>query len=195
MSQTWRTHWTEWLIALRFLLENRQQSLLIILGIAVGSAVIVFITALITGLQANVVERTLGSQAHIRILPPDEFNRLAPLADGSQLLLRESPRAQRLRSISNWQALLALLDQHPQVRAVSPVVSGPALARRGVARTSVALLGVDLARYLRIIPLQRHMRAGTLRLAADQALIGRTARRGTGLGHRRQAAPGRGGRA
>ena len=151
MPQAWRTHWTEWLIALRFLLENRQQSLLIILGIAVGSAVIVFITALITGLQANVVERTLGSQAHIRILPPDEFNRLAPLADGSQLLLRESPRAQRLRSISNWQALLALLDQHPQVRAVSPVVSGPALARRGVARTSVALLGVDLARYLRMM--------------------------------------------
>lgn len=182
MSQTWRTHWTEWLIALRFLLENRQQSLLIILGIAVGSAVIVFITALITGLQANVVERTLGSQAHIRILPPDEFNRLAPLADGSQLLLRESPRAQRLRSISNWQALLALLDQHPQVRAVSPVVSGPALARRGVARTSVALLGVDLARYLRIIPLQRHMRAGTLRLAADQALIGQQLAEELGLG-------------
>ncbi len=119
MSQTWRTHWTEWLIALRFLLENRQQSLLIILGIAVGSAVIVFITALITGLQANVVERTLGSQAHIRILPPDEFNRLAPLADGSQLLLRESPRAQRLRSISNWQVairLRALVRYRPMVR-------------------------------------------------------------------------------
>ena len=134
MPQAWRTHWTEWLIALRFLLENRQQSLLIILGIAVGSAVIVFITALITGLQANVVERTLGSQAHIRILPPDEFNRLAPLADGSQLLLRESPRAQRLRSISNWQALLALLDQHHPVLAVSQVVSGPAMERRGVSR-------------------------------------------------------------
>src|SRR5690606_18681139 len=72
--------------------------------------------------------------------------------------------------------------EHPQVRAVSPVVSGPALARRGVARTSVALLGVDLPRYLRIIPLQRHMRAGTLRLAADQALIGQQLAEELGLG-------------
>lgn len=89
--------WTEWTIALRFLLDNRMQSLLIIFGIAVGSAVIVFITALITGLQANVVERTLGTQAHIRILPPDEVNRTLPVDDGSWSLVLESPRAQRLR--------------------------------------------------------------------------------------------------
>lgn len=61
--------WTEWKIALRFLLDNRMQTLLITFGIAVGSAVIVFITALITGLQANVIQRTLGTQAHIASCP------------------------------------------------------------------------------------------------------------------------------
>src|SRR5690606_3881339 len=86
--------WTEWLIALRFLLDNRMQTLLILFGITVGSAVIVFITALITGLQENVIERTLGTQAHIRILPLDEFNRLAPLPDDAVSLVLESPRAQ-----------------------------------------------------------------------------------------------------
>ena len=74
--------WTEWKIALRFLLDNRMQTLLITFGIAVGSAVIVFITALITGLQANVIQRTLGTQAHIRILPPDEVNRTLPARRG-----------------------------------------------------------------------------------------------------------------
>ena len=66
--------WLEWKIALRFLLDNYLQTLLILVGITVGAAVIVFITALITGLQRNVIERTLGTQAHIRILPPDEVN-------------------------------------------------------------------------------------------------------------------------
>ena len=56
--------WTAWRIALRFLLDQHMQSLLIIVGIAVGSAVIVFITALVGGLQANVIERTLGTQSH-----------------------------------------------------------------------------------------------------------------------------------
>lgn len=174
--------WIEWKIALRFLFDNRMQSLLIIFGITVGSAVIVFITALITGLQANVVERTLGTQAHIRILAPDEANRLLHEPGEAITLFLESPRAQRLRSIINWQDVRDVLDQHPDVLAVSPVVSGPALARRGVARESVALLGIDPERYQRIIPLVDEMVAGTLEVGAGNAVIGSELARDLGLG-------------
>jgi lipoprotein-releasing system permease protein len=174
--------WTEWLIALRFLLDNRMQSLLIIFGIAVGSAVIVFITALITGLQANVIERTLGTQAHIRILPPDELNRVLPADDGSWSLVLESPRAQRLRSIINWQDIRDVLDEDRQVLAVSPVISGPAIARRGVARASVALLGIDPVRYQQIIPLAKNLIAGQFTVGAGHAVIGKELARDLGLG-------------
>ena len=174
--------WTEWLIALRFLLDNRMQSLLIIFGIAVGSAVIVFITALITGLQANVIERTLGTQAHIRILPPDELNRVLPADDGSWSLVLESPRAQRLRSIINWQDIRDVLDEDRQVLAVSPVISGPAIARRGVARASVALLGIDPVRYQQIIPLAKDLIAGQFTVGAGHAVIGKELARHLGLG-------------
>ena len=174
--------WTEWLIALRFLLDNRMQSLLIIVGIAVGSAVIVFITALITGLQANVIERTLGTQAHIRILPPDEVNRILPADDGSWSLVLENPRAQRLRSIINWQDIRDVLDEDPQVLAVSPVISGPAIARRGVARASVALLGIDPVRYQQIIPLTDDLIAGQFTVGAGNAVIGKELARDLGLG-------------
>ncbi len=173
--------WTEWLIALRFLLDNRMQTLLILFGITVGSAVIVFITAIITGLQSNVVDRTLGTQAHIRVLPLDEFNRLAPLPAGTLSLLRESPRAQRLRSISNWQDVVTLLDQHPRLTAVSPVVSGPALALSGVARASVALIGMDPLRYERIIPISEDLLAGRFRVGAGNAVIGSELARDLGL--------------
>lgn len=164
--------WTEWRIALRFLFDNRMQTLLIVFGIAVGSAVIVFITALITGLQANVIERTLGTQAHIRILPPDEANRVLPGAPGSYDLVLESPRAQRLRSILNWQQVRDVLDRDRDVLAVSPVISGPAIARRGVARASVTLIGIDPERYQRIIPLSDDLIAGELRVGAGHAVIG-----------------------
>ena len=174
--------WTEWLIALRFLLDNRMQSLLIIFGIAVGSAVIVFITALITGLQANVIERTLGTQAHIRILPPDEVNRILPADDGSWSLVLENPRAQRLRSIINWQDIRDVLDEDPQVLAVSPVISGPAIARRGVARASVALLGIDPVRYQQIIPLTDDLIAGQFTVGAGNAVIGKELASDLGLG-------------
>jgi lipoprotein-releasing system permease protein len=165
--------WTEWTIAISFLREGRAQSLMIAIGVAVGVAVIVFVTALIQGLQVNIIERTLGTQAHIRLLSPDEINQVLPPAAGTMQLLLEDKRAQRLRSINNWQQVSATLDQLPLLTAVSPVVSGPAFARRGEALQSVVLVGIDPVRYQKIIPLDDYMQSGQLRVGANDAVIGR----------------------
>ena len=168
-----RSLWTEWILAMGFLREGRAQSVMIMIGVAVGVAVIVFVTALIQGLQANIIERTLGTQAHIRLLSSDEVNVLLPAPAGTQLLVQEDKRAQRLRSINNWQQISATLDQLPNLTAVSPVVSGPAFVRRGEALESVALVGIDLTRYQQIIPLQRYVVRGQLRVGADDVVIGK----------------------
>ena len=164
--------WTEWTIALSFLREGRAQSIMITVGVAVGVAVIVFISALIQGLQSNIVERTLGTQAHIRLLSPDEVNQIVRPAAGTVQLLQEDKRAQRLRSINNWQQITETLDQLPILTAVSPVVSGPAFVQRGDAVESVALVGINLERYQQIIPLKEYLQSGQLRVGADEVLIG-----------------------
>ncbi len=164
--------WIEWTIAVRFLREGRTQSALIVIGIAVGVAVIVFLTALIMGLQSNIIQRTLGTQAHIKISAPDEVNLRLPSPEETVQLVLETKRAQRLRSINNWQQVRDLLDTLPEVTAVSPVISGPAFARRGEALASVALIGIDSERYRRIIPIQDNIVYGQFRVGADDAVIG-----------------------
>ena len=91
--------WIEWTLATRFLREGRSQSLLILGGIAIGVAVIVFMSALLSGLQANLVRRTLSSQAHIVLLPAEEVAR--PQVAGEGALNRGQQQAQRLRRHSN----------------------------------------------------------------------------------------------
>jgi lipoprotein-releasing system permease protein len=167
------TMWIEWTIGTRFLREGRAQSTLILVGIAVGVAVIVFLTALITGLQRNIIQRTLGTQAHVKVQPIEESNHILPAAPGSVLLVLESKRAQRLRPINNWQQVRDVLDAMPGVKAVSPLISGPAFARRGEALESVALVGIDPQRYLRIIPVQEDMVAGVFRIGAGDTVIGK----------------------
>jgi lipoprotein-releasing system permease protein len=54
-------------VAVRFLREGRMQTLLIIVGVAAGVAVVAYISALITGLQRNTLEKTLGAQAHVTV--------------------------------------------------------------------------------------------------------------------------------
>lgn len=173
--------WIETTIAMRFLRQGRGQSLLILFGIAVGVSVIVFVTALISGLQANIIQRTLGTQAHIRVQAPDEVNRIAPAPPGTLQLVLEDRRAQALRTIVNWPQVRDVLDRLPGITAVSPVVSGPAFGRRGEAVQSIALVGVDLPRYLRVIPLDRNMVDGRLDLGSGNAVIGRQLAKDLGL--------------
>jgi len=161
-------------VALRFLREGRMQTLLIIVGVAAGVAVVAYISALIAGLQRNTLDKTLGAQAHITISALD--NAVAPplpAAPGAAVLVQTQPRTQSARTLVNWQALVPLLQAMPEVAAVSPMVSGAGLALRGQAQRSIALAGVDLDRYDRIINLRSKVVAGQARLAAGEAIIGR----------------------
>lgn len=164
--------WIESTIALKFLRDGRAQTTLILVGIAVGVAVIVFISALVTGLQQNIVDRTLGTQPHIRIERAMEANQILPVAPGTLQLLREDKRPQRLRSINNWQQVVEVLDSLPEVVAVAPVVSGPAFARRNEAFETIALIGIDLPRYEKIIPVTKDIVAGEFRVGAGDGVIG-----------------------
>lgn len=165
--------WIESTIAVKFMRQGRTQTALIMVGISVGVSVIVFITALILGLQSNIIARTLGTQSHIRVQPPDEKNIIAPSREGSVALVTEDKRAQRLRSILNWQDVRDTLDTLPEIKAVSPVVSGPAFARKGEVFKSISILGIDPPRYEKIIPLSTNIISGRLKVGAGDAVIGK----------------------
>jgi lipoprotein-releasing system permease protein len=172
----------EWVVALRFLREGRLQTALIIGGAAAGVAVVLFITALVQGLQANTIKRVLGTQAHIVIRPTEEVARPQREAQAGELAAPHiEARAQRLRSIDQWQALEPLLDAMPGVTAVSPMVSGPAFALRGDASKSIAIFGIDPARYDRIVAIGEKLTAGAFRLGPDDAVIGKELAKDLGL--------------
>jgi lipoprotein-releasing system permease protein len=164
----------EWRVALRFLREGRMQTVLIIVGVAAGVAVIAYISALISGLQGSTVTKTLGAQAHISVHALDDVVTPArPAVPGTTALTDTQPRAQRLRSVANWQALVPLLEAMPTIAGVSPMVSGAGLALRGEATQAIALMGVDLDRYDRVVGLRSKVISGTARLAPGEAIVGR----------------------
>ena len=165
--------WIESTIALKFLRQGFTQTILILVGIAVGVSVIVFITTLVMGLQANIVDRTLGTQSHIRVQPFDEVNVIQPAPEGVVQLILEDKRPQRLRSINNWQEVMLALESLEDVKAVSPVITGPAFARRGDVLKSVSLLGIDPVRYEKIIPVEKDIIRGEFRVGPGDAVIGK----------------------
>src|SRR5574344_1073909 len=96
----------------------------------------------------------------------------ARFVDDVQRLGVSIPVVPGIMPITNSSQLMRFSDGLPQLSAVSPLISGPAFARRGQASMSVALLGVDPVRYRRIVNLDDAMVAGSFRLDAQDAVIG-----------------------
>jgi lipoprotein-releasing system permease protein len=162
----------EWFIAVRFLREGRMQTLLILVGVGVGVGVIVFLAALMNGLQTSLIKQTLGSQAHIVLHAPDEAPRLIATEPGVAVAARVEKAAQRVRSIEQWQQIVDDVGRVPGVLASSPTVTGPAFALRGSASISVSLRGVVPELFDAIIPVSARLTAGAFRLLGGEAAIG-----------------------
>lgn len=162
----------EFIAAVRFMREGLTQTQLIIFGVALGVAVIVFMSALLTGMQANMLRRSLNYQAQIVVIPPQEVAR--PMREGGagEMAALVQPRAQRLHSIDQWQKVRAQIERLPDVVAVTPVVSGPGFAARGDANYAVTLTGIEPESYLRIIALADKMIAGKLSFGTSDIVIG-----------------------
>ncbi len=170
-----QTRWMpfELLVALRFLREGRMQSVLILAGVTGGVAVIIFLTQLINQLQGTIIDRVLGSQAHVVIRPLEEVTQrvLTPSTE-REVAAAVQPRDQRLRSVDQWERIAALAAATPGVLAVSPVVSGPAFASRGNSNKSVALLGVQPDAYRRVVRMDDYMTRGRFDVTGTNTLIG-----------------------
>jgi lipoprotein-releasing system permease protein len=164
----------EWIAALRFLREGRLQSLFIISGAAIGVAVIVFMSALLDGMQANLFRRVLSSQPHIVLERPRQIARpqRAPLA-GQTLLTTVQRPSQRLSSIDQWQKVRDQMRARAQVRTVSPTATGPAFIVRGDASMAISLIGIDPEQYIRIVPLHEKIISGTFRMTNADMLVGK----------------------
>ena len=163
----------EWLVALRFLREGRVQTLFIIGGVAIGVGVIVFMSALLSGLQSNFVKRVLTGQAHIQLLPPKEVTRAlrgadAQVVEGSIV----QPPLQRLKSIDQWQSVASQIRALPEINVVSPAANGSALVVRGDASRAITVVGIDPELYFRIVPMPEKIVRGTARVTISDILIG-----------------------
>ena len=174
MFTTWLPF--EWIVAIRFLREGRLQTLFIIAGVAIGVGVIVFMSALLSGLQANFIRRVLSTQSHIQLVQPQQLTRqLRSGSDAPQGQVEGAivqPPLQQTKSIDQWQAIVAQVRAMPDVNVVSPVATGPVLVVRGNATRAVTVSGIEPDTYFRIVDFSDKMLRGSVRMSGSDILIG-----------------------
>ncbi len=140
----------EWIAASRFLREGRLQTIFIIFGVAIGVGVIIFMSAALAGQQANVIRRVLSAQAHIVLLPPKEVARPLRAAPGvTEAAIVQKPY-QRLRSIDQWQKIIAEVGRNADGdRGLADGERDRCSRCAAKRRARSPCMGVDAERYFR----------------------------------------------
>ena len=142
----------EWKIAIRFLTNGKAQTLFILLGIAVGVAVQIFLNSIITGVQENLLDNTIGTSSHITILSSDQDSR---------------------NRIGQYTKVLERLDADPDIIRASASVDGNAFLKRAEKDTSLLVKGIELERADSIYQIKNRMVSGNANISANQVLIGK----------------------
>jgi lipoprotein-releasing system permease protein len=157
-----------WSVAWRGLVRSKRLSGLTLVVLSVSVTLVIFLTALIDGLERDLVEETTGAIAHVLIEPRDrepvalwEQEQPVLFQDRPLYLGERTTLSSQKGAIDNWQRWTRVVDQFgPEIQGVSPAAGGQGFVIRGENREAVRLYGVEPRRYDRLVPIQENLVAG-----------------------------------
>lgn len=164
-------------IALGHLRRRKRQTIVSLLGVALGVGFFIAIAALMRGFQTYFVQQVIDVAPHV--VMKDEFRSpdLQPaelaFAGGAVAVRGVRPR-EAVRGIREAGAKIEAIEAIPGV-AVAPVLRGPVLFRYGARDVAVSLAGIDPVRERRVTNIEKDMTAGRLedlRATANGVIVG-----------------------
>ncbi len=159
-------------IASRYLTASKAQTALLVLGVAVGVFIFIFMSALIGGLAEFIMLRTAGDISHVTIEAEEAKPALLISPEGTVLLVQEADtETAQLREATSF---IPLIEALSEVKAVSPQISGAGFVRRGGQVAQVSITGLEAGRESAILDLDGYMVEGSAHLQAGAVLLGRT---------------------
>ena len=144
----------EWKVALRFLKEGKGQTIFILLGISVGVGVMVFLNTLISGLQVDLIDGTVGTSPHVWITGDNNF-------------------VEKNTNLIDWENIEEILLKRDDLTGISPVAEGNGFAIEGGESTSVLLRGVTLEKADDIYNISGSLISGNSDLGGNGIIIGK----------------------
>jgi lipoprotein-releasing system permease protein len=133
----------ELLVGLRYLRARRRtrsigvNSLVSMIGIALGVAVLIVVLSVVNGFQDEVRSRILGFASHVQV------------SGGG-------------RALADWRAIARAASEHPRVVAAAPFVDAPAMLFAGEAVRGALIRGVEPELEEKVADFGRYMKSGSL---------------------------------
>ena len=160
-------------IAARYLTANKGQTALLVVGVAVGVFIFIFMSALIGGLAEFILSRTVGDLSHITIEAENADPPLLISPQGHVLFVAERGGL-RSASLAEATTFVPLIAAVPGVRAVSPQINGAGFLTRGAQVSQVSVTGLEPGGESAILNLAGYLTQGSARVGPGLVVLGQT---------------------
>ena len=160
-------------IATRYLSANLAQTALLVLGVAVGVFIFIFMSALIGGLAEFILVRTVGDLSHVTIEADNADPAILIAPEGYLLAVTEKGRV-RTATLSEANTFVPMIEQVSGVIAVSPQITGTGFLTRGAQVAQVAVTGVEPGRESTILDLAGYVLQGAPRPGVGLVVLGQS---------------------
>lgn len=161
-------------IAVRYLRASKAQTALLLLGVALGVFIFIFMSALIGGLANFIVQSIAGDLSHITIEAEVEDPKLLLDQTGKLILLAQEQSTLRQAVLRDVTVYLPIIETLPGVVAVSPQIVGSGFMTRGAKVSQVVINGVEPGMESAIVQLQTYLVTGSVRVGTGLVIIGQT---------------------
>ncbi|MGE4410720.1 MAG: ABC transporter permease [Sphingobium sp.] len=151
-------------IALRHLTARRRQTLVAVLGVAVGVGFFLAVSAMMVGSQNDFISKLIDAAPHIiisdELRSPPEQPGLRAFSEGA-VELRGYKRRTEVRGIRGWPAIIATADALPGAIS-SPSLSGGITLKLGGHDEALTIIGVEPELESQISSIDDYLREGRL---------------------------------
>lgn len=156
-------------IALEFLRYSKGQTIFIVSAIALGVAVQIFISSLVSSLQVSLIYRILGTTPHITINSGDTRDELRAKQNivgnyGNISLDRDR--------IPNYEKIMEVLSENDEIKLIVPTVEGSAIYKTTGKNANLNVVGMDLKNGDPLYNIKDRIIEGNSNIYSNNVLIG-----------------------
>ena len=162
----------EIMVAIRFLRESKVQTVLIMAGIIIGVSVQVFLSALIGGLQTDIVNSTVGDAPHITLSASENRPFSFLTEQEERKVITSVTQSRTRRNIISYNDLLTQLRSDSRLSAVSASVNQQAFVTSGGVQSTVAVRGIEFEDGDRIYRIGERLLQNNGSLSGNNIFIG-----------------------
>lgn len=153
-------------LAFRHIIARKRQSLLTLLGVALGTGTFVTFAAIMTGFQVFIIDQLVNNDAHVRIsaketfLTEEKFTAMIYPQDGHVFWIIPPSGQQQDSKISYPLAWYSRLEKDPRVLAFAPQISASVIYSKSGITKGGALRGVTPLSQMRVTNIEKYMVKG-----------------------------------